>query len=40
MLSSAVAASLALGASLDASVSRAKQQVFDALAESKDRAES
>lgn len=32
MLSSAVAASLALGASLEASVSRAKQHVFDALA--------
>ncbi|WP_032901236.1 hydroxymethylpyrimidine/phosphomethylpyrimidine kinase [Mesorhizobium ciceri] len=36
MLSSAVAASLALGASLEASVSRAKQYVFDALASSKD----
>ncbi|TIO73392.1 hydroxymethylpyrimidine/phosphomethylpyrimidine kinase [Mesorhizobium sp.] len=36
MLSSAVAASLALGASLEASVSRAKQYVFDALAASKD----
>ncbi|TIX82309.1 MAG: hydroxymethylpyrimidine/phosphomethylpyrimidine kinase, partial [Mesorhizobium sp.] len=36
MLSSAVASSLAHGASLEASVSRARQYVFDALARSKD----
>lgn len=36
MLSSAVAASLALGGSLEASVSRAKQHVFDALAGAQD----